>query len=171
MSLPSSSIQPETGMPSSRRFPAPWSAELTPNCFIVRDADGQQLAYVYFEEEPGRRSATKLRTTPLSFHLRTAAALRMHDLHTSLRDRLGFAHKAPRGGTFLCKNIHFLCRRSEAAGRQIKLFGPHGGRAVMTVHMLPERQVFTAGVGRDNAQVRSGAKEALTNARALRTCR
>jgi hypothetical protein len=29
-------------------------------CFIVRDADVQALAYVYFEEEPGRRSATKL---------------------------------------------------------------------------------------------------------------
>jgi endo-1,4-beta-D-glucanase Y len=40
--------------------PAAWSAELTPNCFIVRDADGQQLAYVYYESEPGRRSATKL---------------------------------------------------------------------------------------------------------------
>ena len=26
------------------------------------DHDGQQLAYVYFEEEPGRRSATKLLT-------------------------------------------------------------------------------------------------------------
>jgi len=30
---------------SPRRFPPPWSAEVTPNCFIVRDADGQQLAY------------------------------------------------------------------------------------------------------------------------------
>src|SRR5215469_11093701 len=28
-------------------------------CFIVRDADGQQLAYVYYESEPGRRSAAK----------------------------------------------------------------------------------------------------------------
>jgi endo-1,4-beta-D-glucanase Y len=45
---------------SERRFPAPWSAELTPNFFIVRDADGQQLAYVYYESEPGRRSAAKL---------------------------------------------------------------------------------------------------------------
>jgi hypothetical protein len=26
----------------------------------VRDHDGQQLAYVYFEEEPGRRLAAKL---------------------------------------------------------------------------------------------------------------
>jgi hypothetical protein len=28
----------------------------------VRDANGQQLAYVYFEDEPGRRSAAKLLT-------------------------------------------------------------------------------------------------------------
>jgi len=45
---------------SVRRFPPPWSAEVTPNCFIVRDADGQQLAYIYYESEPGRRSAAKL---------------------------------------------------------------------------------------------------------------
>ena len=28
--------------------------------FLVRDADGQQLAYDYYESEPGRRSAAKL---------------------------------------------------------------------------------------------------------------
>jgi hypothetical protein len=28
----------------------------------VRDRDGQQLAYVYFEDEPGPRSAAKLLT-------------------------------------------------------------------------------------------------------------
>jgi hypothetical protein len=31
-------------------------------CFIVRDQGGQALACVYFEEEPGRRSAAKLLT-------------------------------------------------------------------------------------------------------------
>jgi len=43
-------------------LPRAWSAEVTPNCFIVHDADGQQLAYVYYESEPGRRSAAKLLT-------------------------------------------------------------------------------------------------------------
>jgi hypothetical protein len=49
-------------MPSARRFPPPWSAEETEACFIVRDANGQALAYVYFEDEPGRRAAAKLLT-------------------------------------------------------------------------------------------------------------
>jgi hypothetical protein len=29
-------------------------------CFIVRDANGQALAYVHFEEESGRRTAAQL---------------------------------------------------------------------------------------------------------------
>jgi len=36
---------------NARRFPPPWSAELTPNCFIVRDADGQQLASLTGDEK------------------------------------------------------------------------------------------------------------------------
>ena len=43
-----------------RHFPPPWTAEVTPNCFIVRYANGQALSYVYYENEPGRRSAAKL---------------------------------------------------------------------------------------------------------------
>jgi hypothetical protein len=31
-------------------------------CYVVRDRDGQALAYVYFEDESGRRSAAKLLT-------------------------------------------------------------------------------------------------------------
>jgi len=45
------------------RFPPPWSVEeLNDACFVVRDHNGQQLAYVYYEEEPGRRSTAKLLT-------------------------------------------------------------------------------------------------------------
>ena len=47
-------------MRTPRRFPPPWSIEETAACYIVRDRDGQALAYVYYEEEPGRRSAARL---------------------------------------------------------------------------------------------------------------
>jgi HEPN domain-containing protein len=52
---------------TARRFPPPWSVEeadskLDRRCFIVRDDNGQALAYVYFEEEAGRRAAANLFT-------------------------------------------------------------------------------------------------------------
>ena len=34
----------------------------------MRDHNGQQLAYVYFEDEPGRRSAAKLLTRDEAAH-------------------------------------------------------------------------------------------------------
>ena len=37
------------------RFPPPWSIEETEACLIVRDANRQALAYVYFEGKPTAR--------------------------------------------------------------------------------------------------------------------
>jgi hypothetical protein len=54
-------------MPSPRRFPPPWSIEESTACFIVRDRDKQSLAYVYFENELGRRSSAKLLTRDEAF--------------------------------------------------------------------------------------------------------
>ena len=42
---------------TARRFPPPWSVEELDACFVV-------LAYVYFEDEPRRRSAAKLVVVP-----------------------------------------------------------------------------------------------------------
>jgi hypothetical protein len=36
----------------ARPFPPPWIVEEQPACFVVRDHNGQALAYVYFEDEP-----------------------------------------------------------------------------------------------------------------------
>jgi hypothetical protein len=42
----------------ARRFPPPWTIEdHNDACFIVKDRSGFALAYVYYEEEPGRRAA------------------------------------------------------------------------------------------------------------------
>jgi 23S rRNA G2069 N7-methylase RlmK/C1962 C5-methylase RlmI len=43
---------------SVRRFPPPWSVEV----LFVTDRTGQKLAYVYYEEEPQRRTAAKMLT-------------------------------------------------------------------------------------------------------------
>ena len=45
-----------------RRFPSPWSVKELDACFIVTDSAGQKLAFIYFEEESGRRAAAKLLT-------------------------------------------------------------------------------------------------------------
>jgi len=47
------------GSPAStfpRRFPPPWSVEEGKTYFVVKDHDGQQLAYVHFDDP---RSAAK----------------------------------------------------------------------------------------------------------------
>jgi hypothetical protein len=48
---------------ADRRFPPPWDIEEhDKSCFIVRDNNEQALAYVYFENESGRRAAANLFT-------------------------------------------------------------------------------------------------------------
>jgi endo-1,4-beta-D-glucanase Y len=49
-------------MAETRRFPPPWTVEDNGSCFIVKDRNGLALAYVYYEGEPGRRSAADLLT-------------------------------------------------------------------------------------------------------------
>jgi hypothetical protein len=44
---------------AARRFPPPWSIEEGTESFTVRDANGQALAYLYFEDEPQRQISMK----------------------------------------------------------------------------------------------------------------
>jgi hypothetical protein len=47
---------------TDRRFTPPWDIEDNGACFIIRDASGRALSYVYYENEPGRRAAAGLLT-------------------------------------------------------------------------------------------------------------
>jgi hypothetical protein len=49
---------------ASRR---PGRSRKAPACFIVRDHDKQALAYIYYENESGRRSSAKLLTRDEAF--------------------------------------------------------------------------------------------------------
>jgi hypothetical protein len=52
----------QAAISQQHRFPPPWSIEELDACFVVKDSAGQKLAYVYFEDKPGRRSAAKMLT-------------------------------------------------------------------------------------------------------------
>lgn len=43
-------------MTEPRRFPPPWTVKENDESFVVYDAKGQAICYLYFEEEPTRRS-------------------------------------------------------------------------------------------------------------------
>jgi hypothetical protein len=47
-------------VPEARRFRPPWSVEDLASCFVVKDRGGQELAYIYYEDDPRRRSIVKL---------------------------------------------------------------------------------------------------------------
>jgi len=64
---PTATVPEMTPPRPARRFPPPWSVEETDACFIVRDAHGRALAYVYFEEAPGRRAAASALPPPRRF--------------------------------------------------------------------------------------------------------
>ncbi len=46
-------------MSPRRRYPAPWKVEEGSESYVVTDAMGQKLAYVYFENEPIRQGIAK----------------------------------------------------------------------------------------------------------------
>jgi hypothetical protein len=61
-----------------RRFPPPWSIEERQESFIVKDANGQALAYLYFEDEPHTRRGVPDRGEHRQAAKRAAAYIEGH---------------------------------------------------------------------------------------------
>jgi hypothetical protein len=47
---------------TSRRFPAPWRADKIPGGYVVRDANGQALAYIYSRDTEAEAQQAKVLT-------------------------------------------------------------------------------------------------------------
>ena len=44
---------------SKRRLPAPWAARDRGESYLIEDANGQPLVFIYYEDEPTRQSVMK----------------------------------------------------------------------------------------------------------------
>ena len=49
-------------MVNTRRFPPPWSADKIPGGYVVRDANGQALAYIYSRDNEDEARQAKVLT-------------------------------------------------------------------------------------------------------------
>jgi hypothetical protein len=47
---------------TSRRFPAPWRADRIPGGYVVRDANGQALAWIYSRDNEAEAMQAKVLT-------------------------------------------------------------------------------------------------------------
>ena len=114
-------------MISSNRFPPPWSVE-EPDpkldrhwCYIVRDANGHALAYVYFEDETWRSTAVGRRPDinsipPALIRRHNLARLRAKCAMTRRPTKKGPAPKCGAIGAYSCGS-DFSAKRD--AGRAV----------------------------------------------------
>jgi hypothetical protein len=73
------------------RFPPPWSVEDIGAAFVVKDNDGQQLAYIYFEDEPGQLTHVVEIAIP-SLGLEPQTSRDVTDFHRSRNIDVQFGH-------------------------------------------------------------------------------
>jgi hypothetical protein len=80
---------------SPRRFPAPWHADPIPGGYVVRDANGEALAYLYSRDNPTEALQAKMLTKDEARRIAVNIARRPELLHrendsfTSLLRSLG----------------------------------------------------------------------------------
>jgi hypothetical protein len=59
---PDSTAMLQGTMVNDRRFPAPWRADKIPGGYVVRDANGQALVYVYSRDDDAEALQAKVLT-------------------------------------------------------------------------------------------------------------
>jgi hypothetical protein len=60
--IPRPAASPSSPRMTSRRFPTPWHADPMPGGYVVRDANGQALAYIYSRDDEAEARQAKVLT-------------------------------------------------------------------------------------------------------------
>jgi hypothetical protein len=72
----------------SRRFPPPWRAEPIPGGYVVRDANGQALAYLYSRDNPTEALQAKMLTKDEARRIGArVSSFTAREAHDPFRDR------------------------------------------------------------------------------------
>jgi hypothetical protein len=72
---------------SPRRFPAPWHADPMPGGYVVRDANGQALAYLYSRDNDAEAQQAKVLTKDEARRIAVNTALLPEPLREPLARR------------------------------------------------------------------------------------
>ena len=79
LGAPRSSQLEEDATSRQRRLRPPWHVEDLAGCFVIKAKGGQELAYLYYEDDPSRRSIVKLLSRDEARQI-AAAIARLPDL-------------------------------------------------------------------------------------------
>ena len=113
-----------------RHFPEPWSVEELDTCFVVKDLNGQALAYMYFEKEPRRRHRrSELLTRDEAQRKAPVSVSYMNAFHTSTEQLAGVLKKVNPEVTVLYHYVTFTpwnATDQERGVKEIKNFGYNG---------------------------------------------
>ena len=143
---------------ADRRFPPPWSIVENPESFVVTDATGQPLNYIYFEDESGRgqlRPAAHSAQAERATCTVVAGVLGSTDGPPLSRDRL-----RPQGQAFIrcrCRRALLVRRRDDGLGsasrqrrdlsaRRQSFSGGHATRRLTRGNCPPRALVTLRGV-------------------------
>jgi K+/H+ antiporter YhaU regulatory subunit KhtT len=75
-------------MTEPRRFPAPWRADKVPNGYVISDANGQALAYIYSRDNEAEAQQAKVLTTDEARRI-AATIARLPELVAKGREQQG----------------------------------------------------------------------------------